>query len=305
MRLICNMTEVIISKWKHAPFVAEKKRLQEGAIGQFSALPSRKSVKKAIINGRFYVKGKVATTATLVAIGDKIYLKQEVINTEIECRITDIENKNKDVIWEDEYCACVVKRGGIITKGNHKVTLEKTYSNILYKSNLKDSFITPIAIHRLDKATHGPVIFAKTLTAAGILSEAFSKREIIKNYIALVADTPMFSKATIQIKIDDKEAISEVEVVGSTNWPIYGTASLVKVNPKTGRTHQIRRHLAISGHPIVGDYLYGKTNKYTGQGLFLACTGLVFNHPITGEGIKIEVDLPRKFKHIIHKLSLY
>ena len=122
--------------------------------------------------------------------------------------------------------------------------------------------------------------------------------------MAVIEGTPFIDSATILMEINGKEAHSEIEIIGSTSWPVFGSATLVKVSPKTGRTHQIRRHLACMGHPILGDQLYSGDKKYTGQGLFLACTKLSFAHPTTKENIEIEVDLPRKFKHIAHKLCL-
>lgn len=295
------MIEVIISKWNHFPFDSKSKRLQEGAIGQFSNLTSRKSVKKAINNGHILVNGRRGETGTWVSIGDTLVVK-------------DMPNKSLTrhpkstgesiVLWEDNSCACVLKRAGITTKGTGKHTLESVVFNDLIKSTLSDSLQMPLAVHRLDKATHGPVLFAKTTGAASGLGKAFEKRSIYKEYMALIEGTPLITAATIRVEIDTKEAHSEIEIVGSTSWPVFGSATLVKVYPKTGRTHQIRRHLASIGHPIIGDQLYSGDKKFTGQGLFLACTKLSFPHPITKANIEIAVDLPRKFKHIAHKLGL-
>lgn len=301
MVYILHMNEVIISKWNHFPFDSKSKRLQEGAIGQFTNLTSRQSVKKAIKKGLIFVNGTKGKTGTWVSLGDILVVK------EMPNKPLAIQSKNKDrinILHEDNWCACVLKRAGIVTKGHNKHTLESISSSVLIKSTLDDSFQTPLAVHRLDKATHGPVLFAKTTGAASGLGDAFEKREISKEYMALIEGTPFMSRATIRVEINGKEAHSEIEIIGSTSWPVFGTATLVKVHPKTGRTHQIRKHLACIGHPILGDQLYSGDKKYTGQGLFLACTKLSFTHPMTKENIEIVVDLPRKFKHIAHKLSL-
>ena len=295
------MNEVIISKWNHFPLDSKSKRLQEGAIGQFTNLTSRKSVKKAIKNGLIFVNGAKGETGTYVSIGDILAVK-EMTNKSISTRSENTQKIN--VLYEDNWCACVLKRAGIVTKGPHKHTLESLALNTLTKSTLDDSFQTPLAVHRLDKATHGPVLFAKTTGAASGLGEAFKKRKISKEYMAVIEGTPFMESATIRMEINGKEAHSEIEIIGSTSWPVFGSATLVKVYPKTGRTHQIRRHLACMGHPILGDQLYSGEMKYTGQGLFLACTKLSFTHPTTKENIEIAVDLPRKFKHIAHKLRL-
>jgi 23S rRNA pseudouridine1911/1915/1917 synthase len=296
------MNELIISNWNHFPFDSKSKRLQEAAIGQFPALSSRKSVKKAIKKGRILVNGKQGETRTWVKFGDNLFLKDSPYISPI---INTTRSNNTKVLWEDNHCACVLKLAGIETKGYSKHTLELICRDKLIKSTLPDSLKHPLATHRLDKATHGPVIFAKTTRAAAILGRAFEKREISKEYTALIEGTPLISGLTIRVEIDGKEAHSELEIIGSSLWPVFGSATLIKVYPKTGRTHQIRRHLACIGHPILGDNLYSGKLKYKGQGMFLACTGLAFKHPITDEQIEIKVNLPRKFKHIIHKLSLH
>ena len=301
MVYILHMNEVIISKWNHFPLDSKSKRLQEGAIGQFTNLTSRKSVKKAIKNGLIFVNGAKGETGTWVSIGDILAVKKM---PDKPLAIKSESTYEINILYEDNWCACVLKHAGIVTKGRHKHTLESLASNNLTKSTLDDSFQTPLAVHRLDKATHGPVLFAKTTGAASGLGDAFEKRKISKEYMAVIEGTPFIDSANILMEINGKEAHSEIEIVGSTSWPVFGSATLVKVSPKTGRTHQIRRHLACMGHPILGDQLYSGDKKYTGQGLFLACTKLSFAHPTTKENIEIEVDLPRKFKHIAHKLRL-
>jgi 23S rRNA pseudouridine1911/1915/1917 synthase len=295
------MTDVVITNWFHKPLNIKSKRLQEAAISQFCELPSRKAVKKAIKKGRIFINGERGETQNWVKIGDRLSLEKSVVfNSEIYSN-----NLHKtSVIWEDEYGACVIKNAGLETNGTSKVTLEKICSIILEHSTLPDSTITPRTVHRLDKATHGLVLIAKTLSMASELGSAFEKREVFKSYTALIEGSLLLSFCEINIPINGKFASSKIEIIGSTKWPVFGTATLVKIHPKTGRKHQIRKHLAMIGHPIIGDNLYCGALKYTGQGLFLACTRLQFTHPITHESMDLETDLPRKFKHIIHKLNL-
>ncbi len=295
------MTDVVITHWFHKPINSKSKRLQEAAISQFPELPSRKSVKKALKNGRIFINNERGTTSTWVKIGDCLTLK----NDNNETTLTPHRNLLKtSVIWEDEYGACVVKNGGVETNGTSKITLEKICVKHLKISNLIDAISLPRTAHRLDKSTHGLVLIAKTLSMASGLGNAFENRSIKKSYTALIEGTPLFSFCEINLPINGKSACSQIEVIGSSKWPIFGTASLVKIDPKTGRKHQIRKHLAMIGHPIVGDNMYCGTQKYRGQGLFLACTRLQFTHPITCESLDLSTSLPRKFKHIKHKLNL-
>lgn len=295
------MTDVVITHWFHIPLNSKSKRLQEAAISQFLELPSRKAVKKAVKKGRIFINGIRGETHNWVKIGDRLSLEESrIINTEIASR-----NLHKtSVLWEDNHGACVIKNAGIETNGNSKVSLEKLCYNTLKLSNLLDNSNVPRPVHRLDKATHGLVLIAKTLSMASGLGSAFEKREVFKSYTALIEGTLDLSFCEINIPINCKSASSKIETIGSTKWPVFGTATLVKIYPKTGRKHQIRKHLAMIGHPIVGDNMYCGPLKYTGHGLFLACTRLQFTHPITLESMDIETDLPRKFKHIIHKLNL-
>ena len=295
------MTDVVITNWFHKPLNIKSKRLQEAAISQFCELPSRKAVKNAIKKGRIFINGVQGETHNWVKIGDRLSLEKSVFVT------AEIDSNNlykNSIIWEDKYGACVIKNAGIETNGTSKVTLENELSKILKYSNLPDSIITPRTVHRLDKATHGLVLIAKTLSMASGLGNAFEKREVFKSYTALIEGTPNLSFCEINIPFNGKSASTKIETIGTTKWPVFGTATLVKIYPKTGRKHQIRKHLAMIGHPIIGDNLYCGALKYTGQGLFLACTRLQFTHPITLESMNIETDLPRKFKHIIHKLNL-
>ena len=295
------MTDVVITNWFHKPLNIKSKRLQEAAISQFCELPSRKAVKKAIKKGRIFINGERGETQNWVKIGDRLSLEESVV---VNSEIYGNNLHKTSVIWEDEYGACVIKNAGIETNGTSKVTLEKIYSNILKYSNLPDATITPRTVHRLDKGTHGLVLIAKTLSMASELGSAFANREVLKSYTALIEGSPLVSLCEINIPINGKSASSKIEIIGSTKWPVFGTATLVRIRPKTGRKHQIRKHLAMIGHPIIGDNMYCGALKYTGQGLFLACTRLQFAHPITRESMDLETDLPRKFKHIIHKLNL-
>jgi RluA family pseudouridine synthase len=298
------MTHVVITKWFHKPISSKYKRLQEAAISQFSELPSRKSVKKALKDGRIFVNGVRGGTGTWVEIGDKLFLENIKQDKCDNVSNTEIIKPEIKVVWEDDFGACVVKTAGIETNGISKITLEKHCIKALITSKLEDRLTSPRTVHRLDRATHGLVLVAKTLSMASGLGGAFKSRKVLKSYTALIEGTPLLSFCEINMPIDGKSAYSRVEVLGSSNWPVFGSATLIKIYPKTGRKHQIRKHLAMTGHPIIGDNIYCGVLKYTGQGMFLACTDLQFTHPITGEVIIVETKLPRKFKHITHKLNL-
>ena len=172
--------------------------------------------------------------------------------------------------------------------------------------------IRPGIVHRLDKDTSGVVLIAKNQKYFDYLKSLFEKNEIKKTYLALVwgkveprsgiIDKPIGITKTVKRTIGKgkmlKEAITEYKVIKF--FPFF---SLVKVFPKTGRTHQIRVHLSSIGHPIVGDLLYSrKQNPFGLKRQFLHAESLEFNL-MEGGHIKIEAELPEELNKLILRLT--
>jgi tRNA pseudouridine32 synthase/23S rRNA pseudouridine746 synthase len=139
-------------------------------------------------------------------------------------------------------------------------------------------------VHRLDRAANGLILVAHSKTIAAALSEKFRKREVEKSYLALAAGDFSSQPDPLRIEqsIDGKEAVSEFslrEVVAN------GERSLVDVQIETGRKHQIRRHLAELGHPVIGDRLYGNGEKDEVDLQLTACA-LAFLCPVSGERVE-------------------
>ena len=286
-----NIKQII--EWEFPPFDVSKKRLQEAGIGLFDDLPSRKSWKKAIQENRVLLNGEIGKTSSWVSIGDSIEIipKKNAKNS-----IKTITEKIK-VLYNDSDIIVVVKPSGIPTSGNHKVTLCSIIQNQLNNRYLHPS-------HRIDKNTHGLVVFYKNMKAAKWLGNAFENRTISKTYFALVEGEIKGLEFQIKTKIQSKDSHSIITKIGTTNWPVHGKATFVQISPITGRKHQIRKHLKVMGHPIVGEDLYCKGDRFKGQGLFLSCVKLSFVNPITEKHIQVETALPRKFKKVLHKLDL-
>jgi tRNA pseudouridine32 synthase/23S rRNA pseudouridine746 synthase len=139
-------------------------------------------------------------------------------------------------------------------------------------------------VHRLDRAANGLMMVAHSKRIATALSDLFQKREVEKRYRALVtgdfSDQP--NPMRVEESIDDKDAISELSL---QKVVADGTRSIIEVRIETGRKHQIRRHLAALGYPVVGDRLYG-TGEEDGADLQLTAFLLAFNCPVTDERVE-------------------
>ncbi len=192
--------------------------------------------------------------------------------------------------------------------------------------------LRPGIVHRLDKDTSGLIIVAKNDAAHAALAELFSSRQISKTYIALVHGSVERQKGTITAAVsrdpvrrtrmttrpadNARSAVSHYEVVRRLDTR-FGKFTLVRVRIETGRTHQIRVHMASIGHPVVGDTLYGASSQLTDQVAaqaapsrsarrnaeperlklnrnFLHAARLAFTHPVTGKPIELEAPLPKE-----------
>ncbi len=269
-------------------------RLSDYAGGIFLLKPSRKGMKKAIDKGLVHVNGQKATTAKLLHGGEVITLFEDA-NLLKKPRIT----LNLNVIYEDDSLAIIHKPAGILVSGNKRFTIENALPFNLKKSNLIDALEHPQAIHRLDYPTSGLLLIGKTVSSTIQLNKLFEQKKIKKIYHAIIIGKPDKKQDTIQTAIDTKPACSEFEVLDFQASARFEFLSLVQLSPKTGRTHQLRIHMASIGHPILGDKRYGKEDLILkGKGLYLHASGLAFNHPKTGKRLSIQTSLPKKFLKI-------
>ena len=156
-------------------------------------------------------------------------------------------------------------------------------------------------MHRLDNQTSGLLIIAKTAKVIVALGDMFKDNQIHKTYHAIVCGQ-LNGVGVINSPIDGLESESSYETIKIVSSLKNQFVSLVKVSPKTGRTHQIRKHMQSIGHPIMGDKLYGEAkNVLTGKGLFLTSTGISFIHPITNKQLVLAIDLPNKFSSLLER----
>ena len=263
--------------------------MQEYGVGIFKAAATKSALKKLLKKGYISIDGRPGSTATWIKGG-------EVLTLEIEQ-----QHKNQktlrlalDVVYEDEFLAVVHKPAGILVSGNSFKTLARALPQNLIASSSPGA-CTPQPAHRLDYATTGAVLVGKTRESIRQLNQLFEDKAITKTYYAVTLGM-MPTSGTINTPVDGKAAISVYTVVASVASPRFEQLNLVRLQPQTGRRHQLRKHLAGIGHPILGDRDYcPKELLLQGKGMYLHAFSLRFNHPQQLQPVAITTPLPQKF----------
>ena len=273
------------------PQSTEPMRLQEYGVGIFDEYPTKSSWKKAIKARNILLNGVEAGTARMVQPGDTIE----------SLGVPDMPNLEPtlalDVLYEDEHLAAIAKPSGVSVSGNKWHTIANSLPAALQPSAERDA-CTPRTVHRLDYATGGVLLAGKTRRAVRQLGELFAERKVHKTYVAIVVGSPP-EKGTVDSPIDEKPGVSHFEVVDSVPSARFGSLSLLRLAPETGRRHQLRIHLAELGHPILGDRRYCKSEELLkGKGLYLHAYSLELDHPFSGEPVKIVAQPHKKFAKI-------
>jgi 23S rRNA pseudouridine1911/1915/1917 synthase len=267
-------------------------RFQEYAVGIFKIIPTKSGIKKAIKRKLIFINGNLASTSKYISGNEKIELFQPKDTATFKRLELNIE-----VLFEDDYLAIVYKPSGILVSGNKFVTITNGLSKNLIKSTQYDA-VKPQPVHRLDYPTSGVLLVGKTRSSINTLSKIFKNKEIKKTYFAITIGK-MDAKGILNFNIDTKNATTEYEVLKSEPSKRFEYLNLVKLKPKTGRKHQLRKHLYTISNPILGDKeYYLKNSILKGKGMYLHAYSLDFRHPITEEKIIVCKELPKKFKKI-------
>ena len=274
---------------------------------------SRSMVQKLIKENRVFVNGKNEKESYKIKVNDNITIQiEEPKSSKLEAQDIPL-----DIIYEDNDIIVINKpKGMVVHPGNGNP--DNTLVNAVL-AHCKGSLsgiggeIRPGIVHRIDKDTSGLIIVAKNDKSHINLSEQIKNHEVTKIYTALVKGNISEDEATIDMPIgrdkkdrkkmsvtrDGKEAVSHIKVVKR-----YGNYTLIRVKIDTGRTHQIRVHMAKIGHPVVGDEVYSSgKNEFGVKGQMLHSTILKFKHPISRKEIMLEAPLPQYFEDVLSKLE--
>lgn len=261
-------------------------------------LPSRKGIKKAIKRGCFLIDGEIATTGRWIEPGQVI----ELLIPDHQPR--KIFKLKMAIPFEDKWIAVVHKPAGFIVSGNKFMTIQNALLHNLSLSTEVDALQLPRPVHRLDRSTSGLLMVAKTATAAMKLGQQFEAKTVEKRYRAIVAGQ-IDAAGTITSPIDGRSAVSHYRCINDSPSAKYGYLSRVDLFPETGRTHQLRIHMARTGNEIIGDKLYGTKGTVTRrQGLFLCAVAITFQHPVTEETMTVTIDEPAKFQRYMQREAL-
>ncbi|MBN2658895.1 MAG: hypothetical protein JXR86_17705 [Spirochaetales bacterium] len=226
-----------------------------------------------------------------------------------------MEEKDLEIIYRDDYIAIINKPAGLLT---HQTKMACDRDSVV--DRLRTMFSDPPSpVHRLDRATSGLIICTFGSQTARILGESFLKNEIEKEYTAVVRgftgpegtiDRPLTKdgEGELQNALTRFLRLGTIEIPVANNRYATSRYSLIRVKPETGRYHQIRRHMAGTGHPVIGDTSHGDLRhnrilaEYWGnERLLLHCGSLSFNHPATGERVSFQAPEPDGMKAITER----
>ena len=275
---------------------------------------SRNAIQQLIENGKVLVNGAIVNKKYKVSTDDEI----KMLPSELKPLDAEPENIPLDIVYEDKHLLVVNKPRGMVVHpapGNYSGTLVNA---LLY--HCKDSLsgingiLRPGIVHRIDKDTSGLLIVAKTDKAHIGLAEQIKEHSFTREYNAVIVGHLKDRQGTINAPIGRNPKDRKKMCVTTTNSKNavthyntiedYEGYSHISLKLETGRTHQIRVHMAHLGHAVAGDYVYGNDKKsayLNGQCLHAIKIGFV--HPITQEYLEFTSDLPDYFTEFLNKLK--
>ncbi len=280
---------------------------------------SRSQIQSWIRSGDVLLNGTRSKTGQLLRPGDQVVVTEPSRPPDLP----EPEPIPLQVLYEDDDLAVIDKPAGMVCHAGAGRGSGTLVNAILHRWGRVEAAdpTRPGIVHRLDKQTSGVMVVARTESAARSLSRQFKDREVRKEYLALVygqvippegtVDSPLGRDPVDRKKISvrarkRRSAVTRYRVIGC-----YGPCSLLSVRPETGRTHQIRVHLASLRHPVVGDAVYGGGRSFPKElqpfvsslgRFFLHAHRLQFRHPRTGADLEFSSPLPVELADFLEEI---
>ncbi len=287
---------------------------------------TRSRLQRLIVDEDVLVNEKAVKSSYKVHEGDVV----EVELIEVPVAKFEPENIPLDIVFEDEHLAVINKAAGMVVHPGAGVQSGTLANAIAYHFEIEQSAVSSQQsesrvgiVHRLDKDTSGLIVVAKSDVVHEALSEQFRERQVFKSYIALVHGATERNTGTIDAAIGrNKHNRLRMKVAPSGRnaislWKVrkrYGKFTLLDIEIKTGRTHQIRVHTAYINHPVVGDEIYNEGRDNTVADItvrntinslgrfFLHAERLSFTHPLTKERMEFTQELPPELNQFLDLL---
>ncbi|MBL7064246.1 MAG: RluA family pseudouridine synthase [Anaerolineae bacterium] len=272
---------------------------------------SRAVAQRLIKTGEVTVNGRPSKPSYRVQVGDEVLVR---VPAEMPEPVAP-EDIPLDIIYEDDALLVVNKPAGMVVHPAFGHTSGTLVNAVLgHCPRIADVGGPDRAgvVHRLDKDTSGLIIVAKDEASRKALQRQFKRRQVAKTYLALVEDQVQPREGVVDAPVGrDKRQRKKMAVVRSGREArtlyraieYFPNHTLLEVRPHTGRTHQVRVHLAWLGYPLVGDTVYGRRRQRLLRSRhFLHAARLCFTHPTTGEEIEFEAPLPPELAAVLKRL---